>query len=73
MLAGKKNLSGAFMLKFAKALKLGKEEEEYFVNLVSFNQAYKNKSVDIKWDGKGSGNKFKGNKCDTSQPSGLCH
>jgi uncharacterized protein (TIGR02147 family) len=39
VLAGKKNLSGAFMLKFAKALKLSKEEEEYFLNLVSFNQA----------------------------------
>jgi len=39
VLAGKKNLSGAFMLKFAKALKLGKEEEEYFLNLVQFNQA----------------------------------
>jgi uncharacterized protein (TIGR02147 family) len=39
VLAGKKNLSGAFMLKFAKALKLDKEEEEYFLNLVQFNQA----------------------------------
>lgn len=39
VLAGKKNLSGAFILKFAKALKLAKDEEEYFVNLVSFNQA----------------------------------
>ncbi len=39
VLAGKKNLSGAFMLKFAKALKLSREEEEYFLNLVSFNQA----------------------------------
>lgn len=39
VLAGKKNLSGAFMLKFAKALRMGKEEEEYFLNLVSFNQA----------------------------------
>ncbi len=39
VLAGKKNLSGAFMLKFAKALKMGREEEEYFLNLVSFNQA----------------------------------
>jgi uncharacterized protein (TIGR02147 family) len=38
VLAGKKNLSGAFMLKFAKALKFSKEEEEYFLNLVSFNQ-----------------------------------
>src|SRR4051812_12412781 len=39
VLSGKKNLSGAFMMKFAKALKLSKEEEEYFLNLVSFNQA----------------------------------
>jgi uncharacterized protein (TIGR02147 family) len=39
VLSGKKNLSGAFMLKFAKALKMGKEEEEYFLNLVCFNQA----------------------------------
>jgi uncharacterized protein (TIGR02147 family) len=39
VLSGKKNLSGAFMLKFAKALKLSKEEEEYFLNLISFNQA----------------------------------
>jgi uncharacterized protein (TIGR02147 family) len=39
VLSGKKNLSGAFMLKFAKALKLSREEEEYFLNLVQFNQA----------------------------------
>jgi uncharacterized protein (TIGR02147 family) len=39
VLSGKKNLSGAFMLKFAKALKMGREEEEYFLNLVSFNQS----------------------------------
>ena len=39
VLAGKKNLSGAFILKFAKALKLAREEEEYFINLVNFNQA----------------------------------
>jgi uncharacterized protein (TIGR02147 family) len=39
VLTGKKNLSLAFTLKFAKALKLGREEEEYFINLVGFNQA----------------------------------
>ena len=39
VLAGKKNLSGAFILKFVKALKLAREEEEYFINLVNFNQA----------------------------------
>jgi uncharacterized protein (TIGR02147 family) len=39
VLNGKKNLSLAFTLRFAKALKLGREEEEYFVNLVGFNQS----------------------------------
>lgn len=39
VLSGKKNLSGAFMIKFAKALKFSREEEEFFLNLVSFNQA----------------------------------
>jgi uncharacterized protein (TIGR02147 family) len=39
VLSGKKNLSGSFILKFAKALKLGREQEEYFINLVCFNQA----------------------------------
>jgi uncharacterized protein (TIGR02147 family) len=39
VLTGKKNLSLAFTLKFARALKLGREEEEYFVNLVGFNQS----------------------------------
>lgn len=39
VLTGKKNLSLAFTLKFARALKLKREEEEYFINLVGFNQA----------------------------------
>lgn len=39
VLTGKKNLSLAFTLRFAKALKLKKDEEEYFINLVGFNQS----------------------------------
>lgn len=39
VLTGKKNLSLAFALKFAKALKLGRDEGEFFINLVGFNQA----------------------------------
>lgn len=39
VLTGKKNLTGPVLLRLARALKLGKEEEEYFINLVHFNQA----------------------------------
>jgi parallel beta-helix repeat protein len=37
------------------------------------NQLYKNRAFDISYDGSGSGNTFKGNKCDRSKPSGLCN
>jgi parallel beta-helix repeat protein len=40
-------------------------------NKVTSNQAYKNNPVDITWDGKGN-NTFKKNKCDFSDPGGLC-
>src|SRR5258706_2599512 len=39
VLSGKKNLTGPVLLKLARALKLKKGEEEYFINLVNFNQA----------------------------------
>ncbi|MDB5051879.1 MAG: hypothetical protein JWO30_4950 [Fibrobacteres bacterium] len=39
VLTGKKNLTGPVLLKLAKTLKLRKEDEEYFINLVNFNQA----------------------------------
>ena len=45
LISGKKNLSGPTVLRLAKALKLKKEEEEYFINLVLFNQS---KTVDEK-------------------------
>jgi hypothetical protein len=42
-------------------------------NIVRANQAYNNKPDDITYDGTGSGNKFVDNKCDKSNPNGLCH
>jgi hypothetical protein len=41
-------------------------------NLIKRNDAHKNLPADIRWDGKGRGNRFRHNHCDTSQPSGLC-
>jgi parallel beta-helix repeat protein len=41
-------------------------------NKVTANQAYHNHEVDIAWDRKGH-NTFKKNKCDFSDPGGLCH
>lgn len=39
VLQGKRNLTPALILKFAAALKLKKDEQDYFENLVHFNQA----------------------------------
>jgi uncharacterized protein (TIGR02147 family) len=39
ILKGRRNLTGPLILKFSKALKLKKKEEEYFESLVFFNQA----------------------------------
>jgi nitrous oxidase accessory protein NosD len=41
-------------------------------NLIKRNDAHKNLPADIRWDGKGKGNRFRHNHCDTSQPSGIC-
>jgi Right handed beta helix region len=40
-------------------------------NEIKFNSAFGNQSVDILWDQKGV-NEFKGNRCDRSDPDGLC-
>jgi parallel beta-helix repeat protein len=42
-------------------------------NLIKGNDAHDNAPADIRWDGKGKGNRFRRNHCDTSQPTGLCH
>ena len=42
-------------------------------NLIRGNDAHDNLTADIRWDGKGKGNRFRHNHCDTSQPGGLCH
>jgi hypothetical protein len=41
-------------------------------NLIVANRLRHNKPADILWDGKGKGNRFKRNRCSTSQPGGLC-
>jgi hypothetical protein len=41
-------------------------------NVIKRNDAHDNLPADIRWDGKGKGNRFRHNHCDTSQPSGLC-
>jgi parallel beta-helix repeat protein len=41
-------------------------------NVIKRNDAHKNSPADIVWDGKGKGNRFRLNHCDTSQPGGLC-
>jgi len=41
-------------------------------NRIVKNHALKNKPADIRWDGQGTGNEFRRNRCNTSQPNGLC-
>jgi parallel beta-helix repeat protein len=42
-------------------------------NTISRNWAFRNEPFDISWDGSGKGNRFRHNKCDASQPGGLCN
>src|SRR5439155_9530738 len=41
-------------------------------NLISHNQAFRNRPADIVWDRKGT-NQFVANQCGRSRPRGLCH
>ena len=41
-------------------------------NRILGNHALRNNPADIVWDGEGSGNKFRKNRCNTSLPNGLC-
>ncbi len=62
-------MPGGIVLVSAKGLTGGAVETG---NKVTGNQAYNNRPVDIAWDQKGH-NTFKKNKCDFSDPGGLCH
>ena len=42
-------------------------------NRIRRNWAFRNAPADIVWDGDGGGNRFFRNRCDTSQPGGLCN
>jgi len=41
-------------------------------NTIARNVAFGNQPADIRWDGSGTNNRFRGNNCGSSQPSGLC-
>jgi nitrous oxidase accessory protein NosD len=41
--------------------------------VVKDNEIRRNSPADIVWDGKGTGNRFRGNDCGTSIPTGFCH
>jgi hypothetical protein len=36
------------------------------------NFAFNNQPADIRWDGTGAHNRFRNNRCNTSQPPGFC-
>jgi Right handed beta helix region len=41
-------------------------------DLIGRNFAFGNQPADIRWDGTGGQNRFVGNRCNTSEPNGLC-
>jgi hypothetical protein len=41
-------------------------------NTIAHNFAFGNQPADIRWDGSGAHNRFRNNRCGTSQPSGFC-
>jgi nitrous oxidase accessory protein NosD len=41
-------------------------------NRITHNRLRHNEPADLLWDGKGKGNRFAHNRCQTSQPGGLC-
>jgi len=67
--SGKQFNSGGIVLLSAKPI--GGTFDAAF-NLVVKNVAFRNHPADIRWDGKGVGNRFIDNKCKTSIPKGLC-
>jgi len=40
---------------------------------IARNTAFRNQPADLRWDGTGTGVRFKANHCQTSVPPGLCH
>jgi nitrous oxidase accessory protein NosD len=66
---GPTDFSGGILLVSAKSF--GGSNEAH--NKIARNRAFGNKPDDLLWDGKGKGNKFRNNRCGSSQPGGLCH
>jgi hypothetical protein len=61
-------LAGGILLKSGTAFGTGDANN----NLIARNRAHRNEPADIVWDGNGTNNHFRHNRCDTSQPGGLC-
>ncbi|OLE37011.1 MAG: hypothetical protein AUG48_05715 [Actinobacteria bacterium 13_1_20CM_3_68_9] len=66
---GASAFSGGILL--ASATSSGGSNEAHVT--IARNRAHRNKPADLIWDGKGKGNKFRNNRCGSSQPGGLCH
>jgi hypothetical protein len=61
--------SGGIVVLSAHALTGGSNPN---FDTISRNTAFRNKPADLRWDGTGTGVRFKGNSCATSIPAGLC-
>jgi hypothetical protein len=66
---GNKLLSGGVVLMSSKQITGGSHAND---NTVVRNIAYGNEPLDIRWDGKGSGNVVTGNSCGTASDPGFC-
>ena len=67
---GKQFNSGGIVVLSAKAISKGSNPN---FDTIANNTAFHNHPADLIWDGTGIGVHFKGNRCQTSTPAGLCH
>jgi nitrous oxidase accessory protein NosD len=67
---GKQFNSGGIVVLSAKAISKGSNPN---FDTIAYNTAFRNHPADLIWDGTGIGVHFKGNRCQTSTPAGLCH
>jgi hypothetical protein len=62
--------SGGIVVASASALTKGSDPD---FDTIIRNTAFGDHPADLIWDGTGTGVRFKGNRCHTSVPAGLCH
>lgn len=68
--SGKQFNSGGIVVLSAHALTHGSNPN---FDTIARNTAFRNHPADLRWDGTGTGVRFKANRCGTSVPSGFCH